>query len=293
MDDAVRILVADDDAVTLVATARLMRQAGYDVDEAANGAEAASNALARPPELALLDVHLGDIDGRELCKSLRQDVRLADTFFVLVSAIAVSTDDQASGLEMGADGYVARPIGNRELLARVGAFLRLQAVTRERRRFDEALFQRHRLEAMGALARGVGHEINNPLAIVMNYGQLIVDAATPGSDIARHAADLLVGAERIATIVRVLNSLSSSGASVDGITSPAELLAPIFELLATNLRDLDGIDLRVDVPPDLPLLRCRRTELQYVLISVIENAREALNCRYPGVHPSKTLSIAA
>lgn len=127
------IAVIDDDPSIRLATTRLLRKEGYTVTEAANGADGETLIRTTAPDLVLLDVNLGDADGRDLCKMLRKEPALKNTFFVLVSNVMTTADDQARGLNDGADGYITRPIENRELLARVKAYLRVTAAERERR----------------------------------------------------------------------------------------------------------------------------------------------------------------
>ena len=72
-----------------------------------------------------LDVILPDADGQALCRQIKADPAFKDIFVVLISGTRTESAEQADGLEMGADGYVARPITNRELLARVNTMVRI------------------------------------------------------------------------------------------------------------------------------------------------------------------------
>jgi len=126
MNHPVRILVVDDDPDILHGTARLLEKAGYTVDRAASGEEALQAVRKHRPELLLLDHDLPGIDGAEVCRLIKLDPALADTLVVIVSASHAESDQQAEGLESGADGYIGRPIANRELLARVQSYVRIQ-----------------------------------------------------------------------------------------------------------------------------------------------------------------------
>jgi PAS domain S-box-containing protein len=128
-----RILVIDDEPLLLRATSRLLAEAGYQVVEAAAGGEGLRLARETRPALVLLDVMLPDMGGLEVCHRLKADTKLADTFVVLVSGKKIDADNQAEGLEGGADDYIVRPVSNRELLARVGAMLRIQRAEKMRR----------------------------------------------------------------------------------------------------------------------------------------------------------------
>ncbi|THB77798.1 MAG: DNA-binding response regulator [Desulfobulbaceae bacterium] len=121
----IRILVVDDDPDVLFATARIMKKEGYDVSEAATGQECLEQTERQQPDLILLDVELPDILGTEVCHRLKSDDKYKSIYIMMLSGRKIETDDQADGLEVGADGYVARPVSNRELRARVGVMARL------------------------------------------------------------------------------------------------------------------------------------------------------------------------
>lgn len=124
--DAARILIVDDQVHALHGMSRIMRGAGYETLDASNGADCLKLAADQKPDLILLDVVLPDIDGLEVCRRIKSDSETTDISVVLLSSIYVESDIQAEGLERGADGYIARPIPNRELLARVKSILRLK-----------------------------------------------------------------------------------------------------------------------------------------------------------------------
>jgi len=146
MAESPRILVVDDNDDLRRATVRLLSQAGYDVVEAAGGEECLRLARAGPPDLVLLDVAMPAPDGIEVCRRLKADPDLAGAFVVHCSAHQTAAEDVARGLDSGADGYLARPIGNRELLARVQGFLRHKCALDELRASERR--HRERVEAM-------------------------------------------------------------------------------------------------------------------------------------------------
>lgn len=139
MNPPIHILVVDDDAAVLAGTVRLLQGAGFTVSTASTGQAALAQMRAPRPDLLLLDVNLPDLSGLEVCRSIKTEADLASAFVVMLSATRTSTDEQATGLEAGADGYIARPIGNRELLARVQAFVRIQQAEAALRRSQEQL----------------------------------------------------------------------------------------------------------------------------------------------------------
>ncbi len=139
------ILVVDDTPALRTATARLLAQAGYRVLEAGGGVEALRLLREQRPALVLLDSAMPDLDGAEVLARIRADPALRPTCVVMLSASRTSPEDQAAGLDTGADGYLSRPIANSELLARVRLHLRqhelLQALraseARQRATFEQ------------------------------------------------------------------------------------------------------------------------------------------------------------
>ena len=150
MNQSIRILVVDDDSNVLNGTARLMENAGYTVDKASNGDEALQSVRDHHTDLLLLDRKMPGIDGLEVCRRIKQDAALADTFVVIVSGVYTASDHQAEGFESGADGYIVSPIANREMLARVESYVRILLLTRslrlqteELKKSNEAITQAH------------------------------------------------------------------------------------------------------------------------------------------------------
>lgn len=135
-----RILLVDDTDHARAAAARVLRGAGHEVEEAADGEEAVRRARAHPPALILLDVVLPGLSGFDVLRRLRADPATENLPVVFLSSQKVSPEDHAEGLDLGADGYITRPVANSELLARVRLHLRQIELT-ERLRTSEVRFR--------------------------------------------------------------------------------------------------------------------------------------------------------
>jgi DNA-binding response OmpR family regulator len=118
-----KILVVDDEAVLVETIAYNLEQAGYVVVTAADGASALEAAQREKPDLIILDLMLPEMDGLEVCRQLRREGNTATTPIMMLTAKGEEID-KVVGLEVGADDYVTKPFGRRELLARVRALLR-------------------------------------------------------------------------------------------------------------------------------------------------------------------------
>ena len=126
-----KILVVDDEPEAVELLEFNLKQAGFEVATAADGAEALRKARSSAPNLVVLDLMLPEIDGLEVCKMLRRDPAPKSLPIVMVTAKAAEID-RILGLELGADDYVTKPFSPRELVLRIKKILeRGQAVTGE------------------------------------------------------------------------------------------------------------------------------------------------------------------
>ena len=122
-----RVLVVDDEP-TLVATLKYnLEREKYEVITATTGASAVEIARLSRPDVILLDLMLPGLDGIEVCRILRKDHNVP----ILMLTARGTELDKVVGLEVGADDYLTKPFGMRELIARVKALLRRSAAPRE------------------------------------------------------------------------------------------------------------------------------------------------------------------
>jgi len=128
--DMRRVLLADDNADMRDYLKRILEQAGYVVETVADGEAAASVARAWRPNLVLADVMMPRLDGFGLLRVLRADPHLKAVPIILLSARA-GEEARIEGMQAGADDYMVKPFGARELLARIQGSLGLVRVRQE------------------------------------------------------------------------------------------------------------------------------------------------------------------
>ena len=143
-----KVLVVEDDPRIADVLEYALKAEGYDVEKAQRGREAIEIAQRSPPVLIVLDVGLPDIDGFEVCRSLR---KFSDVPVIFLTSRSDEID-RVVGLEIGGDDYVVKPFSPRELLARIKAI---------RRRHDRA--------ASASEVRGT------PAETEMRYGPITID----------------------------------------------------------------------------------------------------------------------
>jgi two-component system phosphate regulon response regulator PhoB len=118
-----KILIVDDEPEAVELVEFNLKQAGYEVASAVDGAEALKKTRVLLPSLVVLDVMMPEMDGLEVCKILRRDPATANIPIIMLTAKAAEID-RVLGLELGADDYLTKPFSPRELVLRVKKILK-------------------------------------------------------------------------------------------------------------------------------------------------------------------------
>jgi DNA-binding response OmpR family regulator len=123
--DEVTILIVDDEDAIRSGLASALKRARFEVIEAGNGVEALALVERHRPDIIVLDILMPEMDGREVCRRLRQ---AEDWTPVIMLTQIDATGEKISSLEEGADDYLNKPFDSYELIARIKALLRRQVV---------------------------------------------------------------------------------------------------------------------------------------------------------------------
>ena len=117
-----RILIAEDEPSIVLSLEFLLAEAGYEVLTAVNGADALKLAEERTPDLVVLDIMLPVVNGFEVCRTLRANPALRNMRILMLTARG-REQEVARGLALGANAYVTKPFGTRELMKTIGELL--------------------------------------------------------------------------------------------------------------------------------------------------------------------------
>jgi two-component system sensor kinase FixL len=141
----------------------------------------------------------------------------------------------------------------------------------DRKHMQTKLAQAERLAAVGELAAGVAHEVNNPINTIINCAQLIDD----GDDAKQNCRVIIEEGQRVAEIVRDLLQFARDDRAEPQATSLADVVERTRRLVGENWKR-HGIRLEISVPDDLPPVLARPQQLQQVLLNLLINAKDAL-----------------
>ncbi|MCB9854084.1 MAG: response regulator [Phycisphaerales bacterium] len=334
------LLVVDDYAFFRTRWKLCLEKHGFNVHTAENGAEAIRRAASVGPLAILLDVHMPDMNGYEVCLAIKAQPQLADIPVIFVTSEG-ETSKKVQGFETGGVDYISKTAHESELIARVRTHVRVASLQRELKEHRNELEQQlieireyaareqemttriqeqqsqllaaDKMAAIGKLAAGMAHEINNPIGFVSsNLNSLVryiadmklVLSAYDGvvraclqderlahqieparrmyqekdidfivDDVDELLRDSIEGTERVRKIVADMRAFSH----VDG---PGEVEAIVNDILDRSLtvawNELKHKAEVVKEYGDMPPVRCDGAKIGQVFLNLLINAGQAI-----------------
>ncbi len=159
------IVLADDSKASLGRISGFLKEEGYIVKEAGDGEEALNFLKPTPPDLIILDDFMPNLNGYKACAKIKENSETRLIPIIIISTMREQSD-RIKTMKAGADDYLTRPVDKLELSLRVNNLLTLKML-----RSESTLSQR--FAALGRLAGGVAHEINNPLTGVVTNLEMV------------------------------------------------------------------------------------------------------------------------
>jgi len=309
----------------------------FRVRTARNGREGLEAVQAKAPDLVLTDVMMPEMSGTELCAAIKQDPVTSRIPVALVTSKA-DREMKIEGLELGADDYVTKPFHPRELMARVRSLVRLyrlqselgernveledsngrlaqsneelEVAMRELREAEEHLVESERRAALGELAAGVAHEVNNPVNFALNalrnLQRQVEDVRTFATKLGDATEDANP-AQRLRELERLSDELAIEDAAEmltelveianDGLERTHRLVGGLRDFAAPSRGPHERVDLELglrstiqlvcsglppnvevhtDFPAESPAILGDRAALNQVFLNLLKNAAEAL-----------------
>lgn len=295
MNNKNKILVADDDPVSLIALKTVIEKLGYQVITATNGKDAYRILQQdNPPQLMFLDWEMPYISGIELCQKLSKIGNVNRFFYKIILTGKNDREAITKAFDHGADDYISKPFSVMELTARLKAGFRIINMYKEKHNQIKQLAQADRMISLGIMAAGVAHEINNPATFISGNIQLIEEVwdsiknqleLVPKDKqdrkvkiIVNEMPEILVdinnGINRITEIVRGLKSFTRTDHNQRKLTSITSRIEEALKICRSKIND--NIIIQEKFQKDLPLVIINSVEIEQVFVNLIINAIDAI-----------------
>lgn len=219
---AIKVLIVDDDTYIRSFLKKRLSAHGFEIFLAENGSQGLSTAQTELPSIIISDWNMPVMDGKEFCRRVKSDEVLKYSYFILLTA-RDSSEDKIEGMEIGADDFMTKPFNDKELIARVNVGLRINALQQELLKYQHE-------KAVTELAVTIGHEINNPLGIVLLTLQVMKKK---------------IGTERAGELLNDIETCINNGFRVSEIVKKLCSLEdpqfkPYLKNSSVNMLDLSG-----------------------------------------------------
>lgn len=274
-----KILVADDDAISRTLLVSILRKTGFELVICQDGAEALEIMLNDDsPQMAVLDWMMPKLDGPDVIRRLREQKK--DHPYLILLTNRNQTSDKVAGLDSGANDYVVKPVNPAEIHARVQVGIRFLELQERLAEQSEALLQLERQQktaSLNQMAGGVAHHLNNKLHGVIGGIDLMlmeqVRRPQPDADAVQMLKQIRIAAEEASTIgKKMLTYLSQN-------RSPMEVLnleIVCREVIAELRNDFPVLQNPPPPATQTPfLVHATPAEIHEVILQILKNALEA------------------
>jgi CheY-like chemotaxis protein/anti-sigma regulatory factor (Ser/Thr protein kinase) len=218
-----RILVVDDHPINIKLLQLKLERQGMHVSVAYNGRECLEIVEEANPDLILLDIMMPEMDGIEVCQRLKSNSATKTIPIIFITAKA-SKEGKLEGLDAGAVDYITKPVDLDETLARIHTQLRLQEMFHENIRLQERLGDARKAAAVGAITKGITHNLNNLLGVVVGYLDLLKNGQDSPDMVKRSVGLIDKSITRMVDIVGQLGTIANNERHELAVISVPELI---------------------------------------------------------------------
>jgi signal transduction histidine kinase len=235
--DVASILMVDDNPVNLQVLNSMLKQSGWRPRPVTSGRLGLQAAKNEPPDLVLLDIHMPEMNGYEVCEQLKADACLADIPVIFISALG-ETMDKVRGFAVGGVDYITKPFQLDEVRARVTTHLELRRQRRELQASFDKLRESERLR--DSLVHMIVHDLRSPLTAISVY-----------LDLFGQEAKEKLGVETQEDIASAMHATRNMARMINEILDVSKMEAQMMKL---DLRECDLVQVVEQILDDLESL---------------------------------------
>ena len=218
-----RILVVDDHPINIKLLQLKLERQGMHVSVAYSGRECLDIIEEADPDLILLDIMMPEMDGIEVCQRLKSNPA-TETIPIIFITAKVSKEGKLEGLDAGAVDYITKPIDLDETLARIHTQLRLQEMFHENILLQKRLGDARKAAAVGAITKGITHNLNNLLGVVVGYLDLLKNGHDSPDKIKRNVGLIDKAITRMVNIIGQLGTIANNERHELAVISVSDLI---------------------------------------------------------------------
>ncbi len=285
-EQSASILVVDDTPANLQMLAGMLKDRGYKVRPVPSGLLALQAARSDPPELILLDIHMPEMNGFDVCEHLKADDQLKGIPVIFISVLTEPLD-KVKAFAIGGVDYITKPFQMEELYARVETHLKLRRLQIELEESNSRLAKandvlRRQQEELSDLHRRkdeflamLSHELRNPLAPILNAVQLL--RLEKNENELQQQARIIIE-RQVTQLTRLVDDLMEVSRITTGrvqLRQDRVIVSGIVERAVETARpliDQRRQELTVSLPPQLIWLNADAARLQQVVVNLLTNA---------------------
>jgi two-component system, sensor histidine kinase and response regulator len=257
------ILIVDDTPANLGVLVETLGAAGYQLMVAEDGEEALAQIIqAQPPDLILLDVMMPGLDGFETCRRLKARPATRDVPVLFMTALN-ETADKVKAFAAGGVDYITKPIEHEEALARVRTHLTLHRLQRE---------TAAQLALKEQFMRIAGHDLRNPLCLILMAAELAKRQAAIPASVADHLTNI---AECATQMRRIIDTFLAIRISANGTPAGRVDLGLVGDAIVRQhaaAAERKRIRVVTDFDPKLPLASCEGALAYQAFANLLGNA---------------------